>query len=214
MKNKEQRLTRKPNQINIEERGEGDDKITKITGYGAVFYSEGDESTEYELFDGVKERVNSRAFDRALQEKEDVRGLFNHNPDKLLGRISAGTMKIAKDKKGLRYEIGIDESDPDHQSVLAKIRRGDLTGSSFSFIPEKVEWSDEDGYEIRELLRVRLLDTGPVSFPAYESSTADLRSNDNENVKKELEDYRNRYEGLKKRARAKTIELERDGYTQ
>ena len=39
MKNKEQRLTRKPNQINIEERGEGDDKITKITGYGAVFYS-------------------------------------------------------------------------------------------------------------------------------------------------------------------------------
>ena len=214
----ERRINKKPKNIQIKTRQDGDNEVKVIIGYGAVFYRAGDSGTEYELFDGVKERISTEAFDRALQDKDDVRGLFNHNVDNLLGRTSADTMRLKKDNTGLQFEIDIDENDTDHQRVVAKIERGDLTGSSFSFVPEKVVWIDdeENDEEIRIIESVRLFDVGPVSFPAYEGTSADLRSidGDNKNVKQELEAHRHRHEGLKKRARAKTIELERDGYTQ
>ena len=161
--------------ISLESRGEGKPPI--LVGYGAVFHDPAVPGTEYKLGRGLKERIMPTAFDRALKEGQDVRGLFNHDANCLLGRCSAGTMKLSKDIKGLRYEI----TPPDTQTgrdVVELVKRGDLTGSSFSFRPVMQKFvvgaTGED--DIRELHDVDLFDTGPVSFPAYDAATAGLRS--------------------------------------
>jgi len=71
------------------------------------------------------------------------------------------------------------------RSVAARIGRGDVTGSSFWFAidaPEDEEWTPaptRDGLPLRTLKRLRLMDVGPVSYPAYEQTSAILsRSTD------------------------------------
>jgi HK97 family phage prohead protease len=73
-----------------------------IVGYGAVFYSDTDPGTEYWLWGDVVERISPGAFDRALKERHDARGLFNHDPSNLLGRVTNGTMRLSVDRKGLK----------------------------------------------------------------------------------------------------------------
>lgn len=150
-----------------------------ITGYSAVFYRHGDQGTQYRLWDCCVERIAEGAFDRAIREKHDVRGLFNHDPNNLLGRSSSGTCKYSVDKTGLKYEIVCDPEDPDHQRVIAKIKRGDLTGSSFAFRPVMIRWEEKEGEDsVRWIEDLMLYDVGPVTYPAYEASTTGLRSED------------------------------------
>lgn len=145
-----------------------------LVGYGAVFY-DGSRATEFELWPGVIERVGRSAFDKALGDDADVRGLFNHNPDNLLGRTASGTMRLFTDEKGLRYEIDLADT-VEGVAIAAKVERGDLSGSSFSFELRADEWEKkDDGTEIRTLKEVRLFDVGPVVFPAYDATTAGIR---------------------------------------
>ena len=153
--------------------GRADDADARvITGYAALTY-DGTPATEYELWKGTVERIATGAFDRAAAE-DDVRGLFNHDSDHLLGRTTAGTMRLSIDAKGLRYEIDA----PDTQAgrdVVTSIDRGDLSGSSFSFHVTDERWTEEDDLEVRTILDVELFDVGPVTFPAYTNTTAGAR---------------------------------------
>lgn len=148
-----------------------------IRGISAVFYREGDAGTEYWLWNDMVERIHAGAFDRAIKEAHDARGLFNHDSSQLLGRVSSGTCRLSVTDAGLAYEIDEDKSDPDHQRVAAKIDRGDVTGSSFAFIAREVGWTeikdDNDNWiYIRNIYDVDLFDVGPVAWPAYEATTA------------------------------------------
>lgn len=168
----ERRITNGGQACRLETRADGG---KTAIGYGAVFYREGDSGTEYPLGKGVAERVDARAFDAAIQRGDDVRALFNHEPDHLLGRSASGTLRLSVDESGLRYEIDL----PDTQAgrdVATSIERGDLSGSSFSFNVERADWSEENGRDIRTIKSVRLFDVGPVTFPAYAATSAALRS--------------------------------------
>ncbi len=154
-----------------------DDGKKVLVGIGAVFYREGKEGTEYQLGRSVVERIADTAFDEALSRNDDARGLFNHNPDHLLGRVSSGTMRLRKEGDGLAYEIDL----PDTQTardVEASIERGDLTGSSFAFTVDRATWIEEEERDIRQIDSVKLFDVGPVTYPAYEGTTTGLRSDD------------------------------------
>jgi len=70
--------------------------------------------------------------------------------------------------------------------VREMISRGDLTGSSFSFKVTEEFWSEDEGTQIRNIKGVELFDVGPVTFPAYEASTANSR--DVEGAKESLEE--------------------------
>lgn len=161
-----------------------DDGASVISGYASVFYDQSQErDTQYELGMGMVERIMPGAFNRALAEKQDVRGLFNHDSNKLLGRTANGTMTLSVDSKGLRYDITLNPNDPDHQSVREKLARGDLTGSSFGFIPKKASWRELEGELLyREIEDVDLFDVGPVTFPAYTGATSGLRSGGEEEL--------------------------------
>lgn len=163
--------------------------LTTIAGYAAVFYREGNPGTEYTLWDEVVERIRPGAFDRALRERHDVRALYNHDPDNLLGRTRGGTCRLSVDKIGLRYEIDVDMEDPDCARVVAKINRGDLSGSSFAFIATKAAWEDFGDRSVRWIEDVNLFDVGPVTYPAYGSTTADLRDEELEFLKTQREDW-------------------------
>jgi uncharacterized protein len=142
-----------------------------IEGYGAVFYNSNDPGTEYIIGPGVVECINPTAFDAALKDcRDDARGLFNHEPSQLLGRVGSGTMRLSVDSKGLRYAIDVPNTQLG-RDLLELIDRGDLYGSSFSFTIDAVRWRHEDDRDVRLIDAVTLYDTGPVTFPAYESTT-------------------------------------------
>lgn len=156
----------------IEVRADENGEARGITGSAAVF---GQTTVIRGMFE---ERIEPGAFDEAM--KDDVRGLFNHDPNFVLGRTGAGTMALRSDKKALHYDI--EELPKSRADVLEAIERGDVTGNSFSFSitrDEDEEWvdrSDEAKLPLRIIKRVgRLHDVGPVTFPAYEQTEVSAR---------------------------------------
>ncbi|HEY1064460.1 MAG TPA: HK97 family phage prohead protease [Pirellulales bacterium] len=144
--------------------------VRTIVGHAAVF------NTFSKDLGGFVELIRPGAFARAIKET-DVRGLWNHKADYLLGRTSSGTVRLAEDERGLRYEIDL----PDTQlgrDVAVLIGRGDITGSSFGFIvrPGGEKWRREGSRSVRELIDLELIDVSPVTFPAYEAADVALRS--------------------------------------
>ena len=157
-----------------------------LHGYAAVFY-DGSPGTEYELWNETYSRAVERlmpgCFDAALAKPDDCRCLWNHDANHVLGRVSAGTLRLSVDRKGLRYEVDL----PDTQiarDLAEGIRRGDIDGSSFGFIirPNGDKWRTErdpitgQNFDVREVLSVELLDVSPVTYPAYAATTAGLRA--------------------------------------
>lgn len=166
------------NHLSVEKRATNGTESKLIRGYGAVFYSESDPGTEYWLWSDIVKRVMPGAFDELLASKPDVRGLFNHDSNYVLGRTTAGTCRLSVDAVGLYYECDESPNDPDWSRVAEKINRGDVNGSSYSFIPGSVIWEEtkdaNDNYVwIRWLKKIEIVyDVGPVTFPAFTSATS------------------------------------------
>jgi len=150
-----------------------------VTGHAAVYYDAKDPGTRYMLWDDVEERVAPGAFDRAIKDKQDTRALFNHDPSLVLGRTTAGTLRLSSDARGLRYEADAPDTQVGRDTVTL-IKRGDVTGSSFGFrvVKDTVTKETRDGksYYIRTIEDVDLYDVSPVTYPAYVGSDAGARA--------------------------------------
>lgn len=153
--------------VELEERD--DDLRPRIVLRPIVFNVKSD---KIEFF---REIIRPEAIDRTLREKKDVRALVDHDTSKILGRLSANTLQLAKERTGLRAEI-----DPPNTSyardLIVSIRRGDITGGSFSFRTITDQWHTEDGEETREILDMEVFEVSAVTFPAYPQTDAALRS--------------------------------------
>ncbi len=150
-------------------------KEQRIVGYAAVFESLSEEMG----FMGYsfREKIAKGAFSKTILE-DDVRALFNHNPDFVLGRNKAGTLVLSEDDHGLYFEI----SPPDTQwgrDLTVSIKRGDVTQNSFGFsVNEKDEtWDKKE--KTRTLNKVKLYDISPVTYPAYPQTEVFVRSKGN-----------------------------------
>lgn len=122
------------------------------------------------------ERMDPHAFDGVLDRSStDVRALWNHDPSMLLGRQSAGTLRLKVDGDGLAFEVDLPDTSYAND-VRALVARGDVTGASFGFIPGEDDWSTVDGQQVRTHLSVaELVDVSPVTFPAYQGTDVALR---------------------------------------
>lgn len=204
----------------IKKRSEGDSSLPQITGYAAVFYNAGEPGTEYRLWDDMVERIRPGAFDRAVKE-DDVRALFNHDANKVLGRNKSGTLRLSVDARGLKYEIDPPETET-AKELLAGLSRGDISGSSFTFIPTKVVWEEVRALDgggstyVRWIEDVALFDVGPVTFPAYEAtdseakgrSTSDFSVIDSSgNLEREFSEWRRSLNAAADMDRAKALSL-------
>lgn len=127
---------------------------------------------------GFVERIAPGSASKTLRE-QDLRALFNHSPDHLLGRMGAGTLRVNDTPEGLRYFV--DKPNTSLGRDLATlIARGDIYGSSFTFMTvgaNGVQWMRSDkGFPLREVREMKMRDVGPVTFPAYSASDVALRS--------------------------------------
>ena len=154
--------------IKIEQREDGK---ARIVGHASVFNSLSED------LGGFREQVVPGAFAEAI-EKDDVRGLFNHDVNIVLGRNRSGTLRLSEDTRGLAIDIEAPDTQLVRDMVLAPIARGDVTQMSFAFMvrPNGQDWAkDDDGVWVRTIKRVRLFDVSPVTFPAYPATDVGLR---------------------------------------
>jgi HK97 family phage prohead protease len=147
-----------------------DDDARKIEGYASVFNEETDIGGMF------REVVRPGAFKRAIKEKQDVRALWNHNPDHIIGRTKAGTLSLQEDKRGLW--ISIDPPDTQFaRDLMESIKRGDVDSMSFAFRAIEEQWTERKGEpSLRELVDLDLFDVSPVTYPAYEGTQVGLRT--------------------------------------
>ena len=151
----------------IEVRAEGDNTPT-ISGYASVF------NRQSENLGGFREIIAPGAFDSVLGD--DVRALFNHDPNYLLARSTSGTLRLSVDEQGLRYEFEPPNTTAG-RDLVESMKRGDITQSSFAFTVAKDSWEERDGSVVRTINKVeRLFDVSPVTYPAYPDATVGMRS--------------------------------------
>jgi uncharacterized protein len=116
---------------------------------------------------GFFERIAPRMVDRTLAEGSDVIQLVDHDSAKVLGRLSAGTLRLRKTQAGLANTI----SDPPNTSIgrdtVVNVKRRDIVGQSFGFIALDDDWALEGDIVVRTVLDARIKESSIVTFPAY-----------------------------------------------
>jgi HK97 family phage prohead protease len=142
-----------------------------ITGYAAMFDSLSED------LGGFREVIKPGAFTKSLANGADVRALFNHDDNMVLGRTSAGTLRLTEDNIGLRFEC--DLPDTSYANDLhTSIKRGDINQCSFGFYCRADNWipTAQAPGTLREVLEADVFDVSPVTFPAYQSTSLSARS--------------------------------------
>lgn len=167
----------------IELRAKEGAKMPGLRGYTAVFDSW---SEPLGFFEDFREKIAPGAFAKTIKES-DIRALFNHEPSNIFGRskgVAGGTLRMAEDSTGLEFEVDELPDSTVGRDLAALVEREDVDGCSFGFRTVKDEWNydlDDEAKDLgleaeRTLIEVRLFDVGPVVYPAYPETTAEVRS--------------------------------------
>lgn len=143
-------------------------KSKLLKGYAVVWNSPSQD------LGGFIERVQPGAFTKTIQT-DDIRALWNHDSNYVLGRNKSGTLRLAEDSRGLAVEI-----DPPSaqwaRDLIGSIERGDVSQMSFGFRTIRDSWTREGTTKLRTLEECKLIDVSPVALPAYEATSIAARS--------------------------------------
>lgn len=176
---------------NLETRNDSDNLT--VEGRFVVYNS------DYQVWEGATESVAPGAFRNSITQ--DVRALYNHNNDIVLGRVSAGTLSLEDREDGLWGRITINRNDTDAMNAYERIKRGDVTGCSFGFnIKSETEERRNDGTVHWTITEVDpLFEVSPCTFPAYEATHISARKKDLDATEKRMLEVRK--EELRKKLR-------------
>lgn len=162
-------IERRNTAVVVELREDGDG-IGNLEGYAAVF------NRLSQNLGGFVEQVDPGAFTKSLADAVPVLARYNHDDNHLLGTTEAGTLQLEVDGTGLRYRVPLPDTSSG-RDVRALAARKDLRYSSFAFRTIEDDWSlTPEGFPLRTLMQVQLVDVAPVNSPAYRDSTTALRS--------------------------------------
>jgi HK97 family phage prohead protease len=157
---------------NCEVRAAVGDEPAVFSGYAAVF-------NELSVnLGGFRERIKAGCFRTAVEEKQDVRFLINHDANLMLGRTKSSTVTLTEDEIGLRVECELPNTSY-ATDLVESMRRKDIDQMSFGFVTRSDAWEVKDaetGLPIRELIDADLFDVSVVAYPAYPDTTAEVRS--------------------------------------
>lgn len=151
---------------NVEMRRSEDQPI--LEGHAAVF----DTVADLGFF---TESIKPGAFRNAIDEKQDVRALVDHEPSRIIARTKNGTLRLSEDKVGLKVEIEPNMDTQEGRDIVARIERGDVDQMSFGFVTVEDEWRMLDGKHHRDLIQADLFDVSPVTFPAFSETDVAVR---------------------------------------
>jgi HK97 family phage prohead protease len=201
------------------ERADGESTPPKIVGHAVVY------NQKTTLIDMASwqwnEIIRPGAAARAIRENQDVRSLFNHDANFVLGRTSSGTLLMREDTTGLMTETLAPTTQIVRDLVLSPIERGDITGMSFAFEPvmsnSRTVTKNADGsktielgglriteqyqgdklIETWEVLDMNMYDISPVTYPAYSGTDVGMRAM----YSRDMQDY------IEKRSRHDRVDL-------
>lgn len=154
-------------------RSKDDTKSIGFVGHAAVFNSPTQIGGKRW---GWREQIAPGAFAKTIKEA-DVRFLINHNPDLVLARTVADTLRLSEDDTGLLTDADLARTTYGEDLAIS-LERGDVTQMSFAFQVVKEEWEEaaEDELPLRTLKELRLFDVSSVTYPAYEDTDGGLRA--------------------------------------
>lgn len=125
---------------------------------------------------GFVEQVAPGAFSKSIGDALPIVARYNHDDNYLLGTTEAETLRLLDDTTGLGYEVDLPDT-TSGRDVGFLSKRGDLRYSSFAFHTLEDEWGvTEQGFPLRTLKSVQLVDVAPVNSPAYLDSSVGVRS--------------------------------------
>ena len=167
-----------------------------IEGYFAVF------NQRTELWDDFFEEIVPGAFDESLKTN-DIRCLFNHNSDVVLGRNGSNTLTLHADTYGLYGSVVINPNDTQATDIYARVERGDITGCSFGFntyFDDEEYIRNPDGTTLCRVLKADVREISICPFPAYPQTVIQARKNDYETTR--TQKIKSWKESIKKRMEA------------
>lgn len=148
-----------------------------LEGYAALFNNESKD------LGGFRETIAPGAFTRSLRENADVKALFNHDSNLILGRSKSSTLALKEDERGLYFRAQLNKESQQHRDIYASVQRRDIDECSFAFsVPvggqrwEEKKDSDGSVYAARTLTDVDLFDVSAVTYPAYGGTSVAARS--------------------------------------
>ena len=137
-----------------------------LYGYAALFNSE----TNLGEFSEV---IRPGAFARTLSAPTaaNIKAVYEHDHRSLLGKVGSSTLRLREDEKGLAFELDLPDTTLG-RDLAELVKRGDVSGCSFGFIPSKETWLDN----LRELRDVDLFEITLTASPAYPETSVQVRS--------------------------------------
>lgn len=138
-------------------------------GYAAVFGSKAD------IGDSFAEIILPGAFSESMGG--DIVALISHERARVIGRTTAGTLRLREDAHGLYVEIDLPDTS-DGRDLAVQLERGDITGMSFGFRVTHDEWDDTGEIPVRTIHKVEVFEVSATAFPAYPDTSLALRSLD------------------------------------
>lgn len=160
--------------VDLEIRAATEDQPLRILGHPIIY------DRWSEDLGGFRERVRPGSMTKTLAES-DIRALFNHDPNIVMGRTKSQTLSLVDEPDRIRMELFPPDTTTIRDLVVAPMERRDITQMSFSFKTIRDEWRDptqairKDGLWERDLLEARLYDVSVVTFPAYTHTDAAVR---------------------------------------
>jgi len=142
-------------------------ELLVISGYASVFNSKTNIGNFFE------EVIAPGAFARSLSENGDIRALFNHDWNNVLGRTKSGTLRLEEDERGLKFEVELPNTTI-ARDLAESMRRGDINQCSFGFFPTEETWDYNSEPAVRTINEVELFEISVVSIPAYEDTEVSL----------------------------------------
>ena len=144
-----------------------------LTGYAAIFNSETD-------LGGFVEVIRNGAFRKSLESASNIRALYHHQGDALLGTTRSKTLKLREDPHGLAFELDL-PSTTHGKDLAILVERGDVAGCSFGFRVRDGgdRWEQRGAQLVRELLDVELSEVTLTADPAYADTSVALRTRKN-----------------------------------
>jgi len=143
--------------------------------------------SETSICDGVLEKIAKNAFEHSANT-DDIRCLFNHDPNLVIGRTTSGTLKLKKQEDGIYFHVSPPNTEWS-RNLIESVKRGDITQCSFGFtVDDEIFNTSSNGNICRTIRDGKLFDVSIVTYPAYEETVVQVRKKVDTFKKKQLEE--------------------------
>lgn len=150
------------------------DSVGTLFGYLSVWDSE----AVIDSWEGQFREVWAKgAYADTLRSGRAVQVMYDHGLDSAVGSRPLGKPSVLReDDHGLYIEVPLDDTSY-NRDIAASLRSGALSGMSVRFSVTEQRWEEPKGQlPLRTVLAAELYEGGPVSFPAFEATSAGIRS--------------------------------------